>query len=404
MDEIEIPSHFLCPISMQLMRDPVIVATGITYDRESIEKWLYSCKNNICPLTKQDLQNTDLTPNHTLRRLIQAWCTLNASNGIERIPTPKPPVEKSQILKLINEAKNSSKMQAKCLKRLRSISQGSQSDRKSLEAAGSVEFLASIIIKKNDEVDDHVSDEALNLLYNLDPSDEKFKKLVNDEHGTKFVDSLLQILKCGNFQSRAYAIMLLKSALSVADPTHLISAKIELFIEIVHILKDQISQQATKAALKLLVEICPWGRNRIKAIEAGAVYVLIEILLVTSEKRTSELVLTLLDKLCRTADGRAELLKHGAGLAVVSKKIYRVSHVASDRAVRIVSSVCKYSATSRVLQEMLQVGAVAKLCLVLQVENNSKTLERVKEILKLHSRIWKDSPCIPAFLFSSYPA
>jgi hypothetical protein len=35
-----------------------------------------------CPVTKQQLSDyTDLTPNHTLRRLIQAWCTLNASRA-----------------------------------------------------------------------------------------------------------------------------------------------------------------------------------------------------------------------------------------------------------------------------------------------------------------------------------
>ncbi|XP_027180779.1 E3 ubiquitin-protein ligase PUB23-like [Coffea eugenioides] len=397
MDEIEIPSHFLCPISMQLMRDPVIVATGMTYDRESIEKWLFTCKNSTCPMTKQELQSTDLTPNHNLRRLIQAWCTLNSSNGIERIPTPKPPVEKSQILKLINEAKNSTNTQIKCLQRLRSISEGSQSNRKSLEAAGAVEFLASII-EKNDEA----CDEALNLLYHLDASDADLKKLMSDDGN--FAETLMPVLKCGSCQSRAYAIMMLKSAFRMADPVQLMTAKPEIFIEIVHILKDQISQQASKAALKLLMDLCPWGRNRIKAIEAGAVLVLIELLLDSSERRASELILTLLDQLCRTADGRAELLKHGAGLAIVSKKIFRVSQVASDRAVRILFSICKYSPTSRVLQEMLQVGVVAKLCLVLQVENNQKTIARAKEILYLHARIWKDSPCIPPSLLSSYPA
>nr|GEU62307.1 E3 ubiquitin-protein ligase PUB23-like [Tanacetum cinerariifolium] len=47
--------------------------------------------------------------------------------------------------------------------------------------------------------------------------------------------------------------------------------------------------------------------------------------------------------LCLSADGRAELLKHEAGLAVVSKKIFRVSHAASGRAVRILHSVAKLS-------------------------------------------------------------
>ena len=105
MDEIDVPPFFVCPISLELMKDPVTVSTGITYDRHSIEKWLFAAvpKNNTCPVTKQPLL-PDLTPNHTLRRLIQAWCTVNASHGVQRIPTPKPPVDKTLIEKLLRDA------------------------------------------------------------------------------------------------------------------------------------------------------------------------------------------------------------------------------------------------------------------------------------------------------------
>ncbi|CAN1158387.1 U-box domain-containing protein 26 [Linum perenne] len=37
---IQIPYHFRCPISLELMRDPVTVSTGQTYDRSSIESWI----------------------------------------------------------------------------------------------------------------------------------------------------------------------------------------------------------------------------------------------------------------------------------------------------------------------------------------------------------------------------
>ncbi|CAM8957107.1 unnamed protein product [Rhodiola kirilowii] len=38
--ELAIPSHFRCPISLDLMKDPVTLSTGISYDRESIETWI----------------------------------------------------------------------------------------------------------------------------------------------------------------------------------------------------------------------------------------------------------------------------------------------------------------------------------------------------------------------------
>jgi hypothetical protein len=403
MDEIHVPSHFLCPISLQLMKDPVTLSTGITYDRENIEKWLFSFQNKTCPVTKSSLLETDLnnlTPNHTLRRLIQSWCTLNASFGVERIPTPKSPIDRTQILKLINEAKKFPEKQHSCLVKLRSIVFESERNKKCLESAGAIEFLASTM--KNNSNSSSLSEAAIEILFHLNPSEVHIKNLINNE-SIQFIESLFHVLKLGSYQSRGYATMLLKSTFEVSDPIQLISVKKAVFEELMRVLIDKISQQASKAALKLIVELLPWGRNRIKAVEGGAVLVLIELLFDVSERRACELILTGLDQLCGCAEGRAELLNHGAGVAIVSKKILRVSHVASDRGVRILSSICRYSANSRVLHEMLQVGAVSKLCLVLQVDSNFKTKEKAKEILKLHAAVWKNSTCIPVPLLSSYP-
>ncbi|XP_062166683.1 E3 ubiquitin-protein ligase PUB23-like [Alnus glutinosa] len=399
MDEIDVPRFFLCPISLELMKDPVTLPTGITYDRESIENWLFSGKNNTCPLTKQALAaDCDLTPNHTLRRLIQSWCTMNASNGIERIPTPKPPISKIQIAKLLNDAK-SPELKIKCLQKLRSIASESAANKRCMEAAGAVEFLASIV---SSTVEEASSGEALSILYTLQVSEAALKTLIG-KNG-EFIKSLIRVMQRGNYEPRAYAVLLLKSMLELAEPMQLISLQTELFIELVQVLHDQISQQASNAALKLLIQLCPWGRNRIKAVNAGAVPVLIGLLLDSSERKACEMMLMALDILCGCAEGRAELLEHGAGLAIVSKKILRVSSVATDKAVRILLSVSKFSASPAVVQEMLQLGVVAKLCLMLQVDCENKAKEKAREILKLHARAWKSSPCIPKSSLSSYPS
>ncbi|GMI92274.1 plant U-box 23 [Hibiscus trionum] len=411
MDEVEIPTHFLCPISLQLMRDPVTVSTGITYDRESIEEWLFSCRNMACPVTKQALQDTDLTPNHTLRRLIQAWCTLNASRGIERIPTPKPQVEKTQIAKLINDARKLPEMRLKCLATLRSITLEGERYRSCLETSGAVEFLVSVISGsdctllevKNDEGPEFVkaSDEALSVLYHIKVSKICLKSVISND--LEFVESLSRVLEKGNHRSQEYAAVILKDVFEAADPIQLINVTSEFFVQLVRALSGDMSLQATKTTLKLIMELCPWGRNKIKAVEGGAVFVLIELLLRTCERRTNELALLVLCHLCGCAEGRAEVLKHGAGVAIVSKKIFRVSNTASVTAVRIISWICKFSATCRVLQEMLQVGVVKKLVLVVQLDCNNKCKEKATEILRLHSRVWRNPSCIPAHLLSSYP-
>ncbi|KAK3446964.1 E3 ubiquitin-protein ligase PUB23 [Eucalyptus grandis] len=408
MEEVEIPSFFVCPISLQLMKDPITVPTGITYDRESIEKWFFSVKKSTCPVTKQAIPDCELTPNHTLRRLIQSWCTLNAAHGIERIPTPRSPISKSQIAKLLREAK-SPEMQNKCLKRLRSIATENATNRCCMEAAGAADFLAALVKNETSasncgslEVTSRPLDEALALLYHLQLSEASLKNLISD--GGVFVDSLTRIMQSGTCDSRAYAVMLLKSMFEVADIIQLSSLRMELFVEVVRLLRDQVSQKATKSALKLLIRACQMGRNRVKAGEASAVPVLIDLLLDSRNEWQSEMILMLLDVLCQCAEGRAELLEHGAGITIVSKKILRVSETASERGVRILLSISKFSATPSIVQEMLQVGVAAKLCLVLQVEGTSKTKEKAREILKLHARAWKSSPCIPAEFLSFYPA
>ncbi|CAN1144130.1 E3 ubiquitin-protein ligase PUB22 [Linum perenne] len=201
-----------------------------------------------------------------------------------------------------------------------------------------------------------------------------------------------------------YAVLLAKSMFEVADPLRIIGMRHEFFGEVVQVIRDQVSKQATKAALALLIELCPWGRNRIKAVQAGIVPVLIDLLLDSNERRPCEMSMAVMDVVCQSADGRAELVKHAAGLAVVSKKILRVSTLTTEKAVRVLLSVGKSSASTVVLQEMLQIGVVAKLCLMLQMESSRRAKDKAVELLRLHARVWKNSPCIPPSLVSSYPA
>ncbi|XP_059643894.1 U-box domain-containing protein 16 [Cornus florida] len=71
--DVNFPADFRCPISLDLMRDPVVVSTGQTYDRASINLWIES-GHNTCPKTGQKLTHTDLIANHALKNLIAIWC------------------------------------------------------------------------------------------------------------------------------------------------------------------------------------------------------------------------------------------------------------------------------------------------------------------------------------------
>ncbi|OAE18156.1 hypothetical protein AXG93_406s1240 [Marchantia polymorpha subsp. ruderalis] len=78
------PEEFRCPISLQLMSDPVIVASGQTYERVCIEKW-FKEGHVTCPKTQQRLEHLNLTPNYCVKGLIAGWCEAHS------VPVPGPP-------------------------------------------------------------------------------------------------------------------------------------------------------------------------------------------------------------------------------------------------------------------------------------------------------------------------
>ncbi|WOL11879.1 hypothetical protein Cni_G20643 [Canna indica] len=413
MEGVEVPPYFLCPISLEIMRDPVTLPTGITYDRESIERWIFSGKHKTCPVTKQPLtEDLDITPNHTLRRLVQAWCAANASNGVERFPTPRPPVDTAQITALLEEAKRPP-TQLAALRKLKAIASESDRNKRCVEASGAVNVLASIIersmcnsLNLEDEICDGMestsaTEEALAILCSLQLSDKSLAGLI--QRDVNFVELLTKVLGRSSNRSRSYSLLLFKSLLSVFAPARLLSLKQEFFEEITKVVQDQISHQATKAALQVLCVVSPWGGNRLKTVQAGAVRVLVELLMDEQEKRMCEMMLVILEQLCACAEGRAELVEHAAGIAVVSKKIHRVSRLATKTAVKALYLVAKSSPSPAALQEMLQYGAVSKLCLLLQMECEGTTMGRIREMLKLHAKVWRNSPCLAPRMKTSYP-
>jgi hypothetical protein len=60
----------MCPLTMEVMREPVITADGQTYERTEIHKW-FALGNRTSPLTGAELPSTNLTPNIALRKFIQ---------------------------------------------------------------------------------------------------------------------------------------------------------------------------------------------------------------------------------------------------------------------------------------------------------------------------------------------
>ena len=67
--EASLPPQFLCPITGEIMRDPVTTCDGHAFERAAIERWLQSHRTS--PMTGMRLESTQLVPAISLRQLIE---------------------------------------------------------------------------------------------------------------------------------------------------------------------------------------------------------------------------------------------------------------------------------------------------------------------------------------------
>lgn len=68
---VEIPDQYRCPLTLEVMEDPVVAKDGHSYERRAIEGWLE--KHTTSPMTNEALFSADLFPNHSLKSLILEW-------------------------------------------------------------------------------------------------------------------------------------------------------------------------------------------------------------------------------------------------------------------------------------------------------------------------------------------
>lgn len=80
----ETPKEYECPISMGIMRDPVLAKCSHTFERSEIERWLE--KNSCCPECRATIDRTDLVSNRVLKSLIQKFIEAQKSIKISGNP------------------------------------------------------------------------------------------------------------------------------------------------------------------------------------------------------------------------------------------------------------------------------------------------------------------------------
>jgi len=389
---LQIPYHFRCPISLELMSDPVTVCTWQTYDRSSIESWV-ATGNTTCPVTRAPLTDFTLIPNHTLRRLIQDWCVANRSYGVERIPTPKQPADPSLIRSLLNQASSGSNPvhnRLAALKRLRGLARDSDKNRSLISSLNARDVLLSILFDESVSADlGELRYESLAVLSMFPPSDLECAAIAADPGRIGYLVSLL--FHPTSIEIRVNSAALIEYVVAGTKSPEMrayISNSDEIFVGVVGILTNPVSYpRALKVGVKTLFALCLNKQHRHRAVAAGAVDALIGRL-AELEKSDCERALATVELLCRVPQGCAAFGAHALTVPLLVKTILKVSDRATEYAAGALLSLC--SASERLQREAVNAGVLTQLLLLVQSDCTERAKKKAQMLLKLLRDSWPE--------------
>ncbi|XP_021716169.1 U-box domain-containing protein 13-like [Chenopodium quinoa] len=273
---VVIPDDFRCPISLELMKDPVIVSTGQTYERSCIEKWI-GAGHNTCPKTQQSLQNSSLTPNYVLRSLIAQWCEANGVELPKRPGTSNPTktasacssAEHSKIDELLRKLHSGyPDDQRSAAGEIRLLAKRSADNRVAIAEAGAIPLLVDLLLTTDLRTQEH----AVTALLNLSICDDNKGSIIN----SGAVPGIVHVLKKGSMEARENAAATLFS-LSVVDENKVTIGASGAIPPLVMLLSEG-TQRGKKDAATALFNLCIYQGNKGKAVRAGIVPTLMRLL------------------------------------------------------------------------------------------------------------------------------
>ena len=282
---LTVPKDFCCPISLDLMRDPVIISTGQTYDRSSISRWMEE-GHTTCPKTGQMLAHTRLVPNRALRNLIVKWCT---AHGVpleppevmdamgEVFPSACPTkasleANRATATLLIQQLAGGSQAgKTVAAREIRLLAKTGKENRAFIAEAGAIPYLRNLLSSRNAVAQEN----SVTALLNLSIFD-KNKSRIMDEEGC--LGSIVDVLRFGHTtEAKENAAATLFSLSAVHDYKKIIADEMRAVEALAGLLQEG-TPRGKKDAVTALFNLSTHTENCVRMIEAGAVTALVSAL------------------------------------------------------------------------------------------------------------------------------
>ncbi|KAG4181619.1 hypothetical protein ERO13_A10G239100v2 [Gossypium hirsutum] len=285
-----VPDEFRCPISLDLMKDPVIVASGHTYDRSSIAQWI-NTGHYTCPKSGQRLIHMALIPNYALKSLLHQWCQENnipltecSSNAesekkmcekvVDHISATKvaiDSVKRTAEFVVGKLAMGSVDIQRQAAYELRLLAKTGMDNRRIIAEAGAIPFLVTLLSSN----DPKTQENAVTALLNLSIFDNN-KVLIMAAGAIK---NIVDVLESGKtMEARENAAAAIFSLSMIDDFKVAIGAHSQAIPALVGLLREGTTTGKRDAAMALC-NLALYNANKPKTVAAGAVPLLIELLM-----------------------------------------------------------------------------------------------------------------------------
>ncbi|KAB5544390.1 hypothetical protein DKX38_012502 [Salix brachista] len=279
------------------MKDPVIVASGHTYDRNSIARWINS-GHHTCPKSGKRLIHTALMPNYALKSLLHQWCQDNNVPLIENSTSSSSRFERSSSKSKLSGkdtdrvsatkaamdavkmtagflvgklAMGSTEIQRQAAYELRLLAKTGMDNRRIIVEAGAIPFLVTLL----SSTDPRIQENAVTALLNLSIFDNN--KILIMAAGS--IDSIINVLESGKtMEARENAAATIFSLSIINDCKVTIGTRPRAFSALVGLLREG-TASGKKDAASALFNLSLNNANKASIVVAGAVPLLIELLM-----------------------------------------------------------------------------------------------------------------------------
>lgn len=337
---------FRCPISLEIMADPVTIGTGHSYDRSSIKKWFRAGKP-ICPKTGEKLKNMEVVPNLALRRLIQQYCS---DNGIAYGDSGrwKPDIGRTklagslaaeQAMKMVAEfisqsleAGTPEEKKKKAAYEIRLLSKTSIFNRSCLVEAGVVPHLLKLLSLADSQTQENAMAGLLNL-----SKHSKGKAVIVENGGVDLiVDLLREGLKAEACKHAAGTLYYLASI----DEYRILIGENQRAIPALRELIKNGSDSGKKNALVAIFGLLMHPANHTRVLAAGVVPLLFDILTSFDSEVLVTDSLAILATLAEKPEGTVAISRCKALDSIVGILNSSTSRVTKDFCVSLLLSLC----------------------------------------------------------------